>query len=1078
MTSPGASSAPGPRQARPGIGPGLAAHAADAFLVLAALALVEIVVVGLASWSRFAGPYELGRAAQRLLPLAAAAAAPAAVLAAALGALLVRGGERGARIALAALAATFAGLVGAGVTTGRHFEDTGRRAGFVAVLAGVAAVGVYLAARPIGAAMHRARRGALAAAVVALGVGLELVNALVLPRLYPAFHAGLAVLAIATFALLPLAWREGPERVTPRFSTARVTASVLAALTVLALVPTASKSLALADNIRLVYLDRGPLLGHVVRGAAALAPPRPTDDVPLALAQSGHAVDMVGRDIVLISIDALRADHVGAYGYARPTTPRIDALADEGVVFEAAYTPTPHTSYAVTSLMTGKYMRPLLLQGLGADSETWASHLRRYGYRTAAFYPPAVFFIDGDRFAPFRDGFLGFEYRKVEFAGAQKRADQVTAYLGRVPTEKRLFLWVHLFEPHEPYEPHAELCAEGAALRAERCGGGGAAFGERDVDRYDAEIAAADEGVGHIVTAVRRVRPGAIVIVTADHGEEFGEHGGRYHGTTVYEEQVRVPLVVSAPGLFAPRRVPQPVQLVDLLPTVLAGLDIPRPARVRGTDLGPLLAGKAPPAGFEDGFAFAETDEQTMLARGALRLVCARKVGACALHDLARDPGQARDDAAAGGAQRDALRAELSKIAASHGTFEISGLRTEGKGWPAALRRGIAGDADAAADVAALLDDADVAIRRKAAEVLFDLKRPETAAGLRLAVVRDEDAEVRTRAALALTRLGEGAARTREVLGEPDVPLRRLAALALAEQGEAHAEDELIAWWRKAFSKDAADREPLSEARAKEILAALGHLRSEKAVYPLLASLGEVRLRPFIAETLARIGEDAARPALVEQLAVERYQTARVAIVKALLVLGAEDELAQPLARLLGMPDPLPNGLEYAIKADVLQHVGGPRQSDLGRLVRLAKAGAPMRLLIPKVEKHPKDRGLRAICRARTTDGAPGEIRIGRIMTYAKGRYSSWIPRAAPELDPERGAVLRVEPGAEPGAMKEVFAGLPAAVGLGQGDLGEFVVYATQNVEVVACAVVALQDELPPPPPEPWTPGPEEDAPP
>ncbi len=467
-----------------------------------------------------------------------------------------------------------------------------------------------------------------------------------------------------------------------------------------------------------------------------------------------------------------------------------------------------------------------------------------------------------------------------------------------------------------------------------------------------------------------------------------------------------------------------------------------------------------------------------MLARGGLRLVCARKVGACALHDLATDPGQRVGDGDKGSAARDTLRADLAKIAASHGTFEVAGLRAEGKGWPAALRRGIAGDADAAADVAALLDDADVVIRRKAAEVLFDLRRPETAAALRLAVVRDEDAEVRTRAALALTRLGEGAARTRELIDEPDVPLRRLAALALAEQGDARGERELIAWWRRATSNDPAEREPLAEARAKEILVALARIRSEDAVYPLISALDEVRLRPFIAEALAQIGEDAARPALADQLGKERYQTARVAIVKALLQLGAEDELALPLARLLGMPDPLPNGLEYALRADVLQHVGGPRQSDLGRLRRLAKAGAPMRLLVPKVEKHPKDRGIRAICRARTTDQAPGEIRIGRITGFAgaKGRYSSWIPSSAPELDPARSAVLRVEPGDDPGAMKEVFATLPDAVDLKQGEMGEFVVYATQNVDVVACAVVALQEELPPPPPEPWTPGPEEDA--
>jgi len=161
------------------------------------------------------------------------------------------------------------------------------------------------------------------------------------------------------------------------------------------------------------------------------------------------------------------------------------------VVFDAAYSPTPHTSYAVTSVMTGKYMRPLILQGLGRDSETWADHLRRYGYRTAAFYPPAVFFIDAERFGAFRDRGLDFEYRKVEFAPAAARAGQVRAYLDGVPADRRVFIWVHLFEPHEPYEPHPEH-----------------PFGDRDVDRYDAEIAAADEGIGAIVAAVRAVRPG------------------------------------------------------------------------------------------------------------------------------------------------------------------------------------------------------------------------------------------------------------------------------------------------------------------------------------------------------------------------------------------------------------------------------------------------------------------------------------------------------------------------------------------------------------------------------------------
>src|SRR5262249_46382093 len=152
-------------------------------------------------------------------------------------------------------------------------------------------------------------------------------------------------------------------------------------------------------------------------------------------------------------------------------------------------------------------------------------------------------------------------------------------------------------------------------------------------------IRAADETVGKVVAAVRAQRPGAVVIVTADHGEEFGEHGGRYHGTTVYEEQARVPLVVSAPGLLAARRVREVVQTIDILPTVLAALTVPRSPRLRGRNLGALLRGAAE----QPGFAFAETDDTELLATGAYRLVCQRKVGACRLYDVDKDPAERTD---------------------------------------------------------------------------------------------------------------------------------------------------------------------------------------------------------------------------------------------------------------------------------------------------------------------------------------------------------------------------------------------------------------------------------------------------
>jgi hypothetical protein len=732
----------------------------------------------------------------------------------------------------------------------------------------------------------------------------------------------------------------------------------------------------------------------------------------------------------------------------------------------------------VTSIMTGKYMRPLVLQGLGEDSETWAGLLRRYGYRTAAFYPPAVFFIDAERFGAFRDRALDFEYRRVEFAPAAARAGAVKAYLDRQPADRRVFLWVHLFEPHEPYEPHPDH-----------------AFGDRDVDRYDAEIAAADDGVGAIVATMTAARPGTVVVVTADHGEEFSEHGGRYHGTTVYEEQVRVPLVVRAPGLLPPHRVSEPVQLVDLLPTVLEGLSIPRPARVRGADLGPLLAGRprpepaSPQPGSKlPGFAFAETDAQTMLARGPLRLVCARKVGACALYDVEGDPGETSDVSSGRPGDLSAMRAELRAVEASHGRYEKQGLRAEGKGWPDALRRGLAGDGDAASDVAGLLDDADVIIRRKAAEVLFELGRADPSAQLRLALVRDDDDEVRRWCALALTRLGEGAPRVRDLLQDRDARWRRLAALALAESGDDRGLDTLLGWWREAYPTRPEPTEsnpypktptpiPIPFERAQQIAAALGRVHAKSAVGPLLAALDDVRLRPHLARALAAIGEEAARPGLAERLRGERYQMARVALTEALVKLGAGPELRAPLVRFLGTPDPLPDGLRFAQQAKVLDLVGGPRERDRDRLRRFATSGVAVGMVVPKLSREEREPGdpeppkgvvpLRVLCRARSTDRRAGEVRVGLRAgpPPAKLDRASLVPSMAPDLDPRRMSVLGVPAVDTP---VEVFAPLPETVKVKPGEMGDFVVYATQNVEVLACAVVPLAEELPAPPPEPW----------
>ena len=169
------------------------------------------------------------------------------------------------------------------------------------------------------------------------------------------------------------------------------------------------------------------------------------------------------------------------------------------------------------------------------------------------------------------------------------------------------------------------------------------------------------------------------------------------------------------------------------MPTLLASLAIPPSPRVRGRNLGPLLGGRAE----QPGFAFAETDESEVLAEGPARLLCARKLGACRLYDIDKDPGEHDDLAPMDRDRFERMRTELGALGASQGRFEREGLRAEtGKGWPPPILRGMAGDADVAGDLATLLDDSDRDIRRKAAELLFKLRRPESVPALRLAIGR------------------------------------------------------------------------------------------------------------------------------------------------------------------------------------------------------------------------------------------------------------------------------------------------------------------------------------------------------
>ncbi len=945
--------------------PNLLSRVTGAWLGIVALVYCEVFLVLCLRRDFFVGGFELGAALGFVAPIGAAVGFLVACAVGVSAPYLLdplRGGHASPRSLLdgrgriGLVAGLLGGVFAYGISFGRHFENVPVRVAFVGLFA-LAAGGIkvllagptvrYFQERP------RQRRAALGAGIVAL----VLADRFLLPRLYPAFHgflgAGALLLASGLF------------RSVQRPMVARAIASI--GLILCALAPVFAKKLAGYDNVRVVFAEQSPLGGKWVTVAGKMAPAdaevgNGTENVTATVGASNRSLDFTGADIVLISIDALRADHLGAYGYPRKTSPNIDALAREGVRFERAYCPTPHTSYSVTSMMTGKYLRPLLALDLGSDSETFADLLRRYDYRTAAFYPPAVFFIDGPKFTSFQERRLGFEYAKVEFAGRELREKQLDSYLAKAPKDHPLFLWLHAFEPHEPYEVHPEH-----------------RFGDptrpTDVDAYDSEIAEADALVGAAVAKVRATRPNAVVIVTADHGEEFGDHGGRYHGTSVYEEQVRVPLIIVAPKLSA-RVVSEPVQTIDLLPTVLSALGVPRPSRLRGRDLGPLLIGKAA----EPTWAFAETEDDAMVARGTLRLLCKKEGGACALYDLSDDPEERKNRVAEATRATDlrGLRALSAAIQKGHGALE--GER--GAGLPEALRRCVAGDADAATDAAALLEDAKRDVRLQAADCLFDLAASDAKDALRLAAERDEDPGVSYVAAAATLRSGgDHLPRLDEALQKGDGRARFLAALALAETSDRRGEETLAAALAEPSVRG------LSFKRLRDAVRASGKIKSKQAVPALISLLADVRIRGDVAQALEAAGDARARESLAQRAAEERHVELRAPLLRALLAVGGAKDAQPILLRFSGLPEPLFQALALADAAGLL---AAPQNAAAGRIVltdadAVTVHGTP----IPLSEARVGD----SLRRGTIPEGAQGLVTTG-------GKGHVWVVAPTVELAP------------------------------------------------------------------------------
>ncbi|MDH5671686.1 MAG: sulfatase-like hydrolase/transferase [Myxococcales bacterium] len=795
------------------------------------------------------------------------------------------------------------------LTAGRRVRELPGRALAVIAVGGVLA---WLLSRLAAAVLASTRRGQGArwsAALSLVGLAALLLDMYTLRRLYPVYHLGLALVAVACALLaVRVAW---PERARSG-PVAKLGAWLLAGI-----VPAAAAmgvwGLASAPGLRLSAELGAPLGGKLSWALtaalpAAAAPSRPPASAapraaPNAVARRG--IDLRGRDILLITVDALRADRLGAYGGAG-LTPQMDRLARESVVFARAYTPTPNTSYAIAGLMTGKFLEPLMaLPGIGERHSTLAQQLGRHGYRTAAFFPPAVFNVDGENFGWLRRTRFGFAQAVIDYANAEGRVEQLRDYLEGLDGGKPVFAWVHLLEPHEPYEPPA-----------------GFARGDSARDRYDGEVAAVDGAVGRLVETFRSSRPGATVIVTADHGEEFEEHGGLYHGTTLFEEQVRVPLLWSSPGVALARMVEVPVELPDIATTLLASLGIAREATMRGDDLCALLAGADAPAGL---LAYATVGAWTMAHDGRHKAICRTSAERCVLFDLRRDPDE-RHDLSAREPQRLAeLQAGLRDFFASLPAVEAE-ARAAAQGLPAALARAQLGDPEVGPELVPLLGDARAQVRARAARAAGELGLAATAPLLERLREHDLDAAVRAEAAVASLRLGEGKAvsQVRGLLSAGEAPMGETiglrAAQALAGQGIADGLSLL---------RDAAKHAGLEPRDRTEAVMALARVGGGRQLELLGELLGEPQMRPTAARALGQMPGQGAADLLVETLARESDAAARQAEAEA-LVARNDPRAAMLIKRHLSAGSSIPNAVGLLIQAGAL----GPNASDGGQIAR------------------------------------------------------------------------------------------------------------------------------------------------
>jgi arylsulfatase A-like enzyme len=372
---------------------------------------------------------------------------------------------------------------------------------------------------------------------------------------------------------------------------------------------------------RLAIVGGGTVLGLNILGNLACVSPAATPPQGGPQTQPGNAGNLLATlpdrpNILFIVIDTLRADHVSSYGYERPTSPTIDRLAQEGVLFETAISTAPYTAPSHASLLTGRYPHEHGVQWVtrrpvfDGRYPTLPELLRARGYRTAAFSANQYWFT---REQGFGQGFIRFEDtfrspvkmamrtvygRQIEDAIIKNisedypwrtRASGINSSVLRwlkQDLDRPFFAFLNYFDVHDPYFPPRSYRGKFSAL--ENPGGIVNSYQNRfnpeltpqqiqnEIDAYDGAISYVNDHIAQLLTQIRDLGLGdnLLVIITSDHGEAFGEHGTFLHPNSVYLEEIHVPLVLWQPGQIpAGVRVPQPVTIASLPATIMDLVD-------------------------------------------------------------------------------------------------------------------------------------------------------------------------------------------------------------------------------------------------------------------------------------------------------------------------------------------------------------------------------------------------------------------------------------------------------------------------------------------------------------------------